>query len=285
MPDPVSAVMGGVSLFSSISQASAAKSAAKAQSAAAGTSAAEQTDVYTQAEQARLEYTELGGAAAFGGYDKALAAQQEGYAGFAANLQPYLQSGLAGLSGQSALLGQSGTTAEQSAIERIMGGAQYQEMLRAGEESILSRASATGGLRGGNVQAALGQFAPSLLNQLVDKQYQRLTGQVGVGQNATNVLGEAQMGTATNMSNILQNQGVAESSMYNRMADITYDSAKDRALAIGSKYITQGSAEAAGITGASAAQTSGLTGLADSFAQGFGSYFPSSTGGTGGGYF
>jgi hypothetical protein len=48
---------------------------------------------------------------------------------------------------QQALLGLRGPEAERALIERIRGGETFQTLARQGEEALLQRASATGGLR------------------------------------------------------------------------------------------------------------------------------------------
>jgi hypothetical protein len=83
-----------------------------------------------------------------------------------------------------------------------------------GEERILANASATGGLRGGNVQAALAQFSPALLADTINQQYSRLGGLVQVGQNSAAGVGTATLGTANNTSNLLQQQGAAQAGGY-----------------------------------------------------------------------
>ena len=57
-------------------------------------------------------------------------------------------------------------------------------MVQQGQDAILQNASAIGGLRGGNTQAALAQFRPALLSQLIAEQYNRLGGLSSLGQNA-----------------------------------------------------------------------------------------------------
>jgi hypothetical protein len=98
-------------------------------------------------------------------------------------LAPYVAVGQPALQQQQAFLGLQGPEAERAAIERIQGGETFQALSRQGEEAILQRASATGGLRGGNVQAALAQFRPALLNQLIDQQYSRLGGMTSLANN------------------------------------------------------------------------------------------------------
>jgi hypothetical protein len=124
-------------------------------------------------------------------------------------LKPYTEAGLPALEQQQAFLGLRGPEEERAAIERISGGERFQEITRQGEEAILSRASATGGLRGGNVQQALAQFRPQVLNQLIEEQYGRLGGMTTLGQRSAAGVGAAGMETGTNIANLLSQQGSA----------------------------------------------------------------------------
>lgn len=96
-------------------------------------------------------------------------------------LREFAAVGPEALRQQRALAGLAGPEAQRAAISQIEGDPAFQALARQGEEAILQRASATGGLRGGNVQAALGQFRPALLNQFIEQQYGRLGGLAGVG--------------------------------------------------------------------------------------------------------
>ena len=125
-------------------------------------------------------------------------------------LKPYADAGLSGLSGQQDLLGINGTAAQQTAIGNINNSAEMQTYLQQGENAILQNASATGGLRGGNTQAALAQFRPQLLNQLINQRYQNLAGMTALGQNAAAGTGNAGMQTASNISNLYQQTGAAQ---------------------------------------------------------------------------
>jgi len=89
-------------------------------------------------------------------------------------LAPYVQSGTSAIGGQEALLGLSGPEEQQKAIAAIQDSPQFGAITQQGENAILQNASATGGLRGGNVQASLAQFRPQVLSQLIEKQYGRL---------------------------------------------------------------------------------------------------------------
>jgi len=125
-------------------------------------------------------------------------------------LAPYVGAGNMALGQQGALAGLGGAQQQQAAIDAIKSGPQFTSMLQQGENSILANASATGGLRGGNTQAALAQFSPQLLNQLIDQQYSRLGGLTSLGQNSAVMQGNAGMQTGNQISNLLQQQGAAQ---------------------------------------------------------------------------
>lgn len=90
--------------------------------------------------------------------------------------------------------GMTGQEAQAAAIERIAQSPLLAELTRQGEEAMLQQRAATGGLRGGNVQAALAQFRPQMLQAEIDKYYNRLAGMSGVGQQS--ILSAPTMGQA-----------------------------------------------------------------------------------------
>jgi len=177
MPDPVTGlIVGGSQLLGGMMQADAASEAAGIQAGAAEAGVAEQ----------RRQFDAL-----------------------QALLKPYTEAGLPALQQQQALLGLQGPEAERAAIERIRGGETFQALAQQGEEALLQRASATGGLRGGNIQGALAQFRPALLNQAIEQQYGRLGGMTSLGQQSAAGVGTAGMQTGTNVANLLAQQGAA----------------------------------------------------------------------------
>ena len=169
--------VGGSTLISGMMQADAASSAAGIQGAAAQAGIDEQRRQFDTVQKLLKDYTETG--------PGALAAQQT-------------------------LLGLKGPEAERAAIERISGGETYKALAAQGENALLQQASATGGLRGGNIQAALGQFRPQLLSSLIEQQYGRLGGMTSMGQASAAGVGAAGMQTGTNIANLLGQQGAAE---------------------------------------------------------------------------
>jgi hypothetical protein len=125
-------------------------------------------------------------------------------------LQPYTEAGAGALTQQQALLGMGTPGAQQQAITALQGSPQFQALQQQGENAILQNASATGGLRGGNVQGSLAQFRPALLSSLIDQQYSRLGGLTSIGQNAAAGVGNAGMSTGANVANLLGKQGAAQ---------------------------------------------------------------------------
>ena len=124
-------------------------------------------------------------------------------------LEPYVGAGESALLQQMALGGMSGPEAQQAAIAAIEGGQEFETLTRSGEEAILQNASATGGLRGGNVQGALAQFRPQVLSSLINQQYGRLGGLTTLGQNAAVGTGNAGMQTGANIAELYGQQGAA----------------------------------------------------------------------------
>jgi hypothetical protein len=99
---------------------------------------------------------------------------------------------------------------QQQAISQLENSAAFQALARQGEEGILQNASATGGLRGGNVQGALAQFRPALLNQFIEQQYSRLGGLTNLGQASAAGVGAAGQNAATNIGTALTASGQAQ---------------------------------------------------------------------------
>lgn len=125
-------------------------------------------------------------------------------------LEPYVNAGNSSLSAQQNLLGLNGNDAQQAAINGIKNSSQFNELNAQGQNAILQNASATGGLRGGNVQGALAQFSPQLLSSLIQQQFTNLGGIISLGQNAAAGTGNAGMQSANAISNQLNQIGAAQ---------------------------------------------------------------------------
>ena len=177
MPDPVTALIaGGTTILGGAVQARGARKAGDIQAQAAEMGVEEQ-------RAARLATEKL--------------------------MAPYVQAGTGSLQGQQALLGLLGPEAQQQAYAGIELSPMFQSMVQQGESGILANASATGGLRGGNIQAALGQFRPQMLQSMIQNQYQNLAGLTSLGQAAA--AGQAGYGqqTASNIGNLYGQMGQA----------------------------------------------------------------------------
>lgn len=182
MPVAAAAAIGvGASIYSS-------RKAAKAQERAAGQASAAQ-------EQAS---------------EAAIAEQKRQFDEIQKLLKPYVEAGTGALGQQQALLGLGGLQAQQQAIQGIANSPEMQAYAAQGENALLQNAAATGGLRGGNIQGALAQFRPQLLNQLVNQRFQNLGGLTSIGQASAAGVGNAGMQSASNIGNLLQQHGAAQ---------------------------------------------------------------------------
>jgi hypothetical protein len=126
-------------------------------------------------------------------------------------LDPYVNAGGKGLEAQLGLMGLNGPEQQQAAIDAIGSGPEMAAMVQQGENAMLQNASATGGLRGGNTQAALAQFRPQVLSSLINQQMQRFGGLATMGQNSAAGVGTAAQTMAGNVGGFLTQQGAATS--------------------------------------------------------------------------
>lgn len=99
--------------------------------------------------------------------------------------------------------------AQSAAIEGLKNSPLYQSLYRNGQNTILANASATGGLRGGNIQSSLANFGADTLASVIQNQLQNLGGISGQGANTGGVLGQLGSGTSANISSLLAQQGAA----------------------------------------------------------------------------
>ena len=220
---------GGVAAYSSSKASDAATEAADKQVAAQDKAIQEQKTQFQQLQEILKPYVQ---------------------AGKVDLTQPYIQAGPGALQGMQGIAGLRGNTEQQAAIDQIKQGAQFQELARQGEQGILQNASATGGLRGGNVQAALAQFRPALLNQLIESQYGKLAGLTSLGStSAENLL---RLGQASAAGVGAAGQASAQN--------------------IGNLYAAQGAAQAAGQIGQANAFAQGATGISSAIGGGVQNY-------------
>lgn len=125
-------------------------------------------------------------------------------------LDPYVNAGNGALSGQQDLLGLNGYGSQQDAINNIQQSPFIQSMYKQAENALLQNASATGGLRGGNIQSALADNRMNILYKAVQDQNQNLGALTSLGQNAAAGVGNQGMNMANNIGSLLTNQGQAQ---------------------------------------------------------------------------
>ena len=127
-----------------------------------------------------------------------------GQYGGAENLfAPYINAGSNALGGQLDLAGLNGPEAQSTAIAALEGSPEFQARIQQGENALLQNASATGGLRGGNTQAALAQFRPRVLSDLINNQYSRLGGLAGSGLNTAGAQANLGQALGSNIASLL----------------------------------------------------------------------------------
>lgn len=124
-------------------------------------------------------------------------------------LTPFVEAGTGALEQQRRLIGLGQPNDQAQEIAELSASPEFQALLQQGENAMLQNASATGGLRGGNLQGALAQFRPQMLAQLINQQYSRLGGLSALGQASAASVGGAGQTAAGNIANLLAQQGAA----------------------------------------------------------------------------
>jgi hypothetical protein len=125
-------------------------------------------------------------------------------------LAPYVEAGSGAIGAQQNLIGLGGADKQRQAIQGLEQSPQFQMLQQQGENALLQNASATGGLRGGNLQAALAQFRPQLLSQLIEQQYGRLGSLSGLGQASAAGQAAAAQQTGNTIADLLGQSGAAQ---------------------------------------------------------------------------
>lgn len=153
--------------------------------------------------------------------NKAIAEQRAAFSEGKQLLDPYSQAGLGGLQSYLAMLGQAGPDAQEAAIAGLEETPGYQAQLQAGQRALLQNASATGGLRGGNIQQGLAEFGSGLFGNYYNQQLDRLGQLQNQGLQVNTGLANLRAGQAANISSAFSNTGAsnANSIMAGQAAD------------------------------------------------------------------
>lgn len=125
-------------------------------------------------------------------------------------LSPYAAAGAPAIEAQQALAGLRGPAAQRAAINQLAASPEFKGLVEQGERALLQRASATGGLRGGNVQEALAQFRPQMLSQLIGQQYERLGGLTDIGRVTSQNIAQLGSQATTNIAQLGQSAAAGQ---------------------------------------------------------------------------
>lgn len=125
------------------------------------------------------------------------------------DLSPWMTQGQAASGAQGTLLGLNGSDQQQAAIDQLKASPLYQSLFGNGRDAILANASATGGLRGGNVQGALFDKGRDTLAQVIQQQVANLGTVSEQGQNAAAQTGQFGANSANAITALMGNQGQA----------------------------------------------------------------------------
>ena len=229
MPEPISAGIAAVSsIGSAVVQSKASSKANRRQQQAANQSIAEQRRQFEAVQKLLNPYVQSGTPALQG--LMGIAGLNEGQPDWQAYLRnnPDVQAEYGRVAGEGRFgspeefaawhygtFGKNegrevqtsgGQQAAYDAIEQSPG---FQAYVRQGENALLQNASATGGVRGGNIQGALREYRPMLLERFVERQFGRLSGIASAGQNAAVGVGQAGMQTGQNIGNTMIGAGQA----------------------------------------------------------------------------
>lgn len=183
MPDATAAVIGGSSLIGGTMQGQASERAAELQAATAREQLGFQREVFERGMASQQPFQQIPLRPGESYFDPAVTLARPGQQ---AARQLSMLLGLPETDQFGNLIGVQTSLGEGQlqAIQAIERDPIFQARVKQGEDALLAQASATGGLRGGNIQAALAQFRPQLLSEEISNRIAQLSGiaEAGSGQ-------------------------------------------------------------------------------------------------------
>jgi len=136
-----------------------------------------------------------------------------------ANLNPFISGGQQAFEQQGDILGLHGAGAQSGILSSLQNSPLFQSLMRNGQDILLNNASATGGLRGGNIQHGLANFSADTLAQVIQQQLSNLGGMSSQGLSAANSLGSFGAQNANSIADLLVGSGKANAgAILNRQA-------------------------------------------------------------------
>ena len=106
-------------------------------------------------------------------------------------------------------IGLNGADKQQAFMDYVQTSPQLLAQIRNGEEAVRANGSATGGLRGGNIQRGLADFRADRYASELDRQLAQLAGAAGLGSGATDSVSAFGANASNNVSNLFTQQGEA----------------------------------------------------------------------------
>jgi hypothetical protein len=117
--------------------------------------------------------------------EKAAAGERSQFEQSQAQAEPFRQAGLGALEQQQALLGLSGSSAQQQAFDQFQQSPGQAFLQQRGQQALLRNSAAVGGLGGGQVRSELQQQGIGFAQQDLQNQLARLGSIAGQGQAIT----------------------------------------------------------------------------------------------------
>jgi len=129
------------------------------------------------------------------------------------NFLPYMSAGTDALGQQRDILGLNGGGAQAGVLASLQSSPLFQSLFRTGHDTLLNDASATGGLRGGNLQSGLANFSADTLTKVIQQQLGNLSPLTQLGFGATDTLARLGAANATQLSGLDVDSGRANAGM------------------------------------------------------------------------
>lgn len=126
-----------------------------------------------------------------------------------ANLSPWITGGQQAFGQEGDILGLHGADAQSGILSSLQNSPLFQSLMRNGQDILLNNASATGGLRGGNLQHGLANFSADTLAQVIQQQLSNLGGLSTQGLGAATNLGQFGANNASQLAGLDTGSGQA----------------------------------------------------------------------------
>ena len=174
--------------------------------AVAGLSAGTGLIAANKSAKATNRATDAQTAAAYAGIDE----QQRQFDAVQKLMAPFVEGGSDAFTQLTNLAGVNGAANQAGMLDMIQNDPRLAYAEQSAEEAILANAAATGGLRGGNTQAALMEMRPALFSQAIDQTFSQLGGIASAGQAAASGQASAAQNLGANNASLLQQIGSAQ---------------------------------------------------------------------------